>query len=164
MTASDRTDDVQERANSLYWNSDDTVDQVAGELGITRTALYSAVRPHSAGADCPECGSGLVYPNRSSRSAGRAMCLSCERTFSTAEIDSGQEGGAAGGYARWSAEEHRHDHDHEQGGAAYEEARQRLRQWREDLASVEPRRVFMIGGAAVLGVLVGMAAASAVRR
>jgi len=159
MTASDRTGDVQERANDLYWNSGDTVDQVAGELGITRTVLYSAVRPLPAGADCPHCGSGLVFPNRSSRTAGRAMCLSCERTYSTSELESSpEEGGAAGGYARWGIGDQQH------GGAAYQAARERLRQWREDLASVERSRVFMIGGAAVLGVLVGVTAASALRR
>lgn len=162
MPASDRTDDAQERANALYWSSDDTVDQVAGQLGVTRNALYSAVRPLPAGAECPDCGSGLVYPNRSSRTAGRAMCLACERTFSTSELGSPEEGGAAGGHAHWHAHLQEHGHGHEHGGGSGE-LRERLAQWREDLAAVEPRRAAMIGGAAVLGVLAGVAAATALR-
>ncbi|MDB4949681.1 MAG: hypothetical protein JWM27_2330, partial [Gemmatimonadetes bacterium] len=71
---------VRASANRLYWNSADTVDDIAGRLGIGRSALYGAIRPAPAGADCARCGAAMVFANRSARAAGRARCPECGST------------------------------------------------------------------------------------
>jgi hypothetical protein len=158
MTTSGSTDALQERANELYWNSPDTVDQVAAELGLSRNVLYAAVRPLHAGADCPGCGEGLVFPNRSTRASGRAMCLSCDRTLSLDDLPPST--GTAPG-TRTSEE----GSGHAPGLRGFvSEPREGLRRWREELSEVEPQRAAMIGGAAALGVLFGIGAALLVRR
>lgn len=141
----------EERANELYWRSEDTVEEVAERLEMSRGALYSHVRPLEAGGECPDCGAALVYPNRSSRAAGRAACPECERTFA--------EEAAAAPVARG---EESHPHLGQAPGNG--DASGRLRRWREDLAAVEPERAAMIGGAAALGVVFGAAAATLARR
>ncbi|HEX2091302.1 MAG TPA: hypothetical protein VHG28_02825 [Longimicrobiaceae bacterium] len=156
MTASSETvDALQERANDLYWNSPDPVDSVAEELGMKRSALYAAVRPIPAGAECPDCGEELVFPNRSSRTARRAMCLACNRTVALDEVPASK-----------SARGPRIDDGHGYAGrdTGYGEGGGRLRHWREGLAAVEPERAARLGGAAALGVVVGAAAATLYRR
>ena len=63
--------------NRRYWGSDASVAEIAEELGISRRALYGAIQPESAGAECTECGGELVYPNRTSRSSGIGQCSDC---------------------------------------------------------------------------------------
>ncbi|MDQ3557094.1 MAG: hypothetical protein M3409_10030, partial [Gemmatimonadota bacterium] len=70
-------DDLLERANRLYWESAARVDDVAGELGISRNALYAAVRPLPAGVVCAGCGEPAHFANRSRRRADEATCLAC---------------------------------------------------------------------------------------
>lgn len=162
MTAPESTDALQERANELYWNSPDTVDQVAEQAGMSRNALYGVVRPLDAGADCAACGEGLVFPNRSTRAAGRALCLACGSTASVDELSGATA--AAGAASRHSAHEEEETGSARGWSATAGDYTGRLRRWREDVASVEPQRAVMIGGAAALGILVGAAATSALRR
>ncbi len=155
MTTAESTDALHERANELYWNSPDTVDQVAGQLGMTRNTLYGAVRPLPAGAACPDCGEDLVFPNRTTRAAGRAMCLTCDHTVSLDDLSPPTGIGApvrlpAGGS--------------EIGNSFLSGSRERLHRFREDLSAVERERVLMIGTAAALGVLFGVAAGAVGRR
>lgn len=63
--------------NRLYWESDASVAEIADRLGISRRALYQALKSLPAGVRCPECGADLVFANRSSRSAGAATCPAC---------------------------------------------------------------------------------------
>ncbi|MDP9348310.1 MAG: hypothetical protein M3P24_04095 [Gemmatimonadota bacterium] len=153
MTTAESTDALHERANELYWNSPDTVDQVAGQLGMTRNTLYGAVRPLPAGAACPDCGDQLVFPNRTTRAAGRGMCLACDRTVSLDEISSATRADAAGTAGGV-----------EIGNGFLSGSRERLHRFREDLSAVERERVLMIGTAAALGVLFGVAAGAVGRR
>lgn len=153
MTVTEMADALHERANHLYWNSPDTVDQIAAELGMSRNALYASVQPEPAGVECPRCGEDLVHPNRSSRSAGRAVCLACDRTVAVGDLPeprlravpeagSGHLGRALG-----------------YGGNG-----RRVGGLRDGLAAVEPERAAMIGGAAVLGAVAGVAVASLFRQ
>lgn len=158
------SDPLAERVNRLYWTSDQTVDDIVDQLGISRSALYSSVRPSPAGANCPQCGERLVFTNRSSRTAGVGTCTACG---AEAELGSGTPrvleaeptdvGGASGGWGGAGAPAPRQDR-----ADARDEASGWSR-WREDLAAVPRERAALIGGAAALGVVVGAAAARAVR-
>lgn len=169
MAESQTTDStLGERANELYWQSEQTIDQIVEELGIGRSTLYSNVRPQPAGASCPECGERLVYTNRSNRSAGVGTCRVCG---ARAEVDAAA--------AQPADREVELDHPLGVGAPARVDAREALAamgrasdpqdaesgwsRWRHDLAQVPPERAAMIGGAAALGVVVGAVAARALR-
>ena len=78
MPVTDSTPDTTlERANELYWDSDRTVEEIVKALGVSRSALYSAIRPRDAATDCPECGDAMVFTNRSNREARAATCPGC---------------------------------------------------------------------------------------
>jgi hypothetical protein len=158
MTASQLADAQHERANHMYWNSSETVDRIAEQLGMSRNALYSSVRPAPAGVECPDCDEELVFPNRTSRLAGRALCLSTGGTYSVADLPPvGSRPSPRGPALRSSASEGRDEGYGEAGRAV-------LGGLREGLAAVEPKRAAMIGGAAVMGAVAGVAAASLLRR
>lgn len=165
MTASQLADAQHERANLLYWNSSETVDRIAEQLGMSRNALYASVRPLPAGVECPECGEELVFPNRTSRLAGRALCASSGGTFAVADLPAAgsrpRRTGAAprrAGSGSDSGYEGRDDEGYAEAGRAA------LGGLREGLAAVEPQRAALIGGAAVMGALAGVAAVSLLRR
>jgi len=159
MTASQLADAQHERANSMYWNSSETVDRIAEQLGMSRNALYSSVRPAPAGVECPDCDEELVFPNRTSRLAGRALCLSCDTTHAVADLP------AVGSRASRADATRTPSHTYEGPEEGYREAGGALLGGlREGLAAVEPRRAAMIGGAAVMGAVAGVAAASLLRR
>lgn len=160
MTATQLDDARQERANRLYWTSSETVDRIAGQLGMSRNALYSSVRPAPAGVECPDCDEELVFPNRTSRLAGRALCLACDTTHAVADlppVGSRPGRGRAAGGASVSGYEGR-----EEGYGAGRGVR--LGGLRDGLAAVEPQRAALIGGAAVMGAVAGVAAATLLRR
>jgi hypothetical protein len=146
-SAADTTDALRRRASEAYWSREETVDEIADRLGMSRSALYSAIAPVPAGAACEACSGALVYNNRTGRSAGRAVCAECgaEAIVAPQGIVSGADDAA--------------------GVSAVEPAGTgRFEQLREGLAAVSPERAAMIGGAAALGVAVGAAAARAVRK
>ena len=66
-----------EQANSLYWESDASVNEIADSLDLSKGALYGMVQPLDAGASCPECGDALAFPNRTARDKGIVACPSC---------------------------------------------------------------------------------------
>jgi hypothetical protein len=70
-------------ANRLYWETEDSVAEIADRLEISRRALYDAVEPLPTGADCPTCGGPLVFENRSSRTADTPSCVVCAETGAT---------------------------------------------------------------------------------
>jgi hypothetical protein len=150
-------EESSERANQLYWQSDKTVDEILGELSISRSALYSAVRPVPAGASCQACGERLVYTNRTNRAHETAYCPACgtsteldgvvEFVAAEPESEAGQPLGAGMGSASF----------------VHAEQERAWERWRHDLAAVPPERAALIGGAAALGVVVGAVAARAVR-
>ena len=141
---------VVETINELYWNSDHTVDEIVGELGIGRNTLYSSVRPQPAGASCPDCGTELVYTNRSNRNSEVGSCRACGTETDLAEQEPEAES------ERPIPAPHAHAHDVEDHGG--------WSRWRRDLAAVAPERAAMIGGAAALGVVFGAVAARAAMR
>jgi len=147
MPVTDSTSSALERANELYWNSARTVDEIVKELKISRGALYAAVRPQDAATSCPECGDAMVFTNRSNREAHAATCSSCATEAPSADAKPADSSAA-----------HAAEHDR----SSLPRPRS-LRSWRIDLAAVPRERVAMVGGAAVLGVMVGAFAARLVR-
>jgi len=81
MDASDSTLDVRglpgDRANSMYWGSDLSVNQIAEKLDLSKGALYEMIRPLPAELACPRCGAEAVHPNRTALERGLIACLSC---------------------------------------------------------------------------------------
>ncbi len=143
---------IRAGANRLYWQSGDTVDELAARLGMSRHALYSSIRPAPAGVECTECGAPMAYANRSARGSGRARCPDC-------------------GATRVVRPEHRAasqpDEDSPVAFDAESEARPSYVEepgWRRALAGVPRDRVATLGGLALLGAAFGVAAVMAFRR
>lgn len=70
-------DKVRERANSLYWDSDDGVNDIADTLDLSKGALYGMIEPLDAGLACPECSGAMQYTNRTARDRGMVTCPDC---------------------------------------------------------------------------------------
>ncbi|HEV2131871.1 MAG TPA: hypothetical protein VGR27_12240 [Longimicrobiaceae bacterium] len=152
--ASDTAESLHDQANDLYWNSSETVDQLAARLGMSRNALYASVKPIPAGGTCPHCGEPLVFTNRSSRAAGKATCPGCEAEV---QLEAGTESPAPTPAVPMIIETPVHEVPPPATGG-------RLDQLKESLAGVEPERAAIIGGAAALGAAVGAAAIKVIRR
>lgn len=69
--------EVAARANELYWDSDESVNQIAEDLELSKGALYSVIQPLPTGLACPDCGEELLYPNRTARERGMVGCPAC---------------------------------------------------------------------------------------
>ena len=67
----------QAEANRLYWQTDQSVAQIADQLAVSRRALYELITPQGAGAACAQCGAVVVFVNRSAKSANLARCPDC---------------------------------------------------------------------------------------
>lgn len=141
------SEDVTQTANQLYWSSDRTVDQIVGDLGISRHTLYSSIRPFSAGTVCSQCGDRMVFTNRTNRESRTASCASCGVEAHVTATPMPRE--EPMGDARMDARSAEPMHG--------------MSRWRDELAAVPRERAVMVGGAAALGVVLGAAAARAVR-
>lgn len=75
--------DLSAEANRLYWESEDSVAEIADRLELSRRALYELVEPLPTGNECPVCGGPLAFENRSARTAGDATCPVCAATGAT---------------------------------------------------------------------------------
>lgn len=69
---------LADQANELYWRSEQSVNQIAQMMDLSKSGLYALVRPLPAEGACPECGEGLVFPNRTTEQKGIASCQECE--------------------------------------------------------------------------------------
>jgi Zn ribbon nucleic-acid-binding protein len=155
-TSNGPTDPGDDRMNELYWNTTRTIGDITEELGVSRNALYTSIQPFPAGASCPECNERMVFTNRTQRDTGMATCRACGAERDTRESTARRKepAGAAAGRARNGVSGVDGDGEETAGGWT---------RWRDDLASVEPERYALVGGAAALGVMLGAAAARALR-
>jgi hypothetical protein len=78
MHASDVTPDVAAKANDLYWTSEDSVNQIAEHLELSKGALYGAIEPFGSGLGCPLCGDEVGYSNRTARERKQLGCSTCD--------------------------------------------------------------------------------------
>lgn len=77
MDGHDADGAVRERADELYWSSDLSVNQIAEELDVSKSALYDMIRPHPSARACPDCGDELAFANRTALARGLVACTSC---------------------------------------------------------------------------------------
>ncbi len=77
---SKKSDDrkLADQANELYWQSGQSVNQIAEAMDLSKSGLYELIRPFPADRACPECGEGLVFPNRTTEHKSIASCPECE--------------------------------------------------------------------------------------
>jgi hypothetical protein len=69
--------ELKERANALYWDSDDSVNEIAEILDLSKGALYGLVEPLPTDEPCPDCGAVLEFSNRTARDKGMVACPAC---------------------------------------------------------------------------------------
>jgi hypothetical protein len=149
------SDELAEKINQLYWESESTVDSISKELELSRNALYAAILPVPTGSTCLECGSDTVFVNRTGRAGGMAVCRSCEENGRPVAGDAARVSSAPGAGRRREATS--------DDGYGDDSELERWSRWREDLLSVPPQRAAMIGGAAALGLVMGAAAVRVIR-
>jgi hypothetical protein len=77
MHASEVTHEAVTRANELYWQSDQSVNQIAEELDLSKGALYGIIQPEPSGLGCPLCGAEVGYANRTAKERGTLECPTC---------------------------------------------------------------------------------------
>ena len=77
---SKKSDDqkLADQANELYWRSERSVNQIAEAMDLSKSGLYALISPLPAERACPECGEGLVFPNRTTKHKAVASCPECE--------------------------------------------------------------------------------------
>lgn len=135
-------------ANRLYWETNTSVADIAEQFDVSRRALYDAVRPHPAGFDCPTCGQGLQYENRSARRDRQATCSECGVRIAVAEMDDPETEAMT---------DPQTDTDLRADARAYDSA--------EDARGNDLRgRAVLLGSAAIAGVAIGTVAALLARR
>lgn len=78
MHASQVTAEVIDRANDLYWGSDRSVNQIADDLELSKSALYGIIEPETSGLGCPLCGDEVVYSNRTAKDKDMLDCPTCD--------------------------------------------------------------------------------------
>ena len=67
-----------QRANALYWESQQGVNQIADEMDLSKGMLYGLIQPIGAGLPCSRCSSEMEYANRTARERGFLKCPSCD--------------------------------------------------------------------------------------
>ncbi|MEX0843556.1 MAG: hypothetical protein WD960_16260 [Gemmatimonadota bacterium] len=96
MTQQD--DQLARKASDRYWSTDESVSQLAEDLGISKGRLYDVILPLGLEGGCPECGGGPVgYANRTARDRDEATCPYCGWEGKAAELASGDPLQPAGG-------------------------------------------------------------------
>ncbi len=70
-------DSLSAEANRLYWESDQSVNQIGEGLDLSKGVLYGLIAPLPTGLPCPQCGEEMVFPNRTAREKGFLACPDC---------------------------------------------------------------------------------------
>ncbi len=84
---SDQEEQLVRRISERYWASDESVNGIAEELGMSKGRLYGLIRPLALDGSCPTCGGGPpVHPNRTARDRGEAHCPHCDWTGPVGEL------------------------------------------------------------------------------
>jgi hypothetical protein len=79
------------QANQLYWRTDRSIADIAETLGVSRRALYELVLPENTGVACENCGTDVVFANRSAKAAQLARCPSCGSESQLGQEDTDQD-------------------------------------------------------------------------
>jgi hypothetical protein len=130
-------DALSHEANRLYWDSEESVNRIGEQMGLSKGVLYGLITPHPAGLPCPSCGEEMVFPNRTAREKGFLECPEC-----------GMEEEEAGGSLAHRA------------GSAVQRA---VGTGRDRVAGMSPRGR-ILAGTALLGVAAGLILGSYLRK
>jgi hypothetical protein len=95
---------LSDEANRLYWDSDESVNQIGEKLGLSKGVLYGMLAPLPAGLPCPQCGEEMVFPNRTAREKGFVECPSCGMEEEEAAVQAFWEGESEAGGAAGDSE------------------------------------------------------------
>jgi hypothetical protein len=87
-------DTLLDEANRLYWESEESVNQIGEALGLSKGVLYGLISPLPAGLPCPACGEEMVFPNRTAREKGFLACPACGMEEEEAAVQTYWEGEA----------------------------------------------------------------------
>jgi len=90
-------DALREEVNRLYWESDQSVNQIGETLDLSKGVLYGLIDAHPAGLPCPGCSDEMVFPNRTAREKGFLACPECEMEEEEGAVRAFWEGKGAGG-------------------------------------------------------------------
>jgi len=77
MDATDRSLNITDRANELYWGSGESVNQIAERLSLSKSALYGVIGRLGSGSGCPVCGAEAEFANRTARDRDELECPDC---------------------------------------------------------------------------------------
>ncbi len=94
MSGAAADQEIERKANELYWGSEWSVNQIADELDLSKGVLYGIIRPRPSGLACPTCGEEVGYPNRTAKERRLVACGSCG--WGGDEMDADSAGGEAG--------------------------------------------------------------------
>ncbi len=140
---------LSDEANQLYWDSNESVNQIGEKLGLSKGVLYGLIAPLPAGLPCPECGEEMVFPNRTARDKGFVECPACGMEEEEAAVQAFWEGesdaGAAGGDGESTA----------LGGRARRAMRKAMDGGRARVSEMSPQGR-IVAGTALLGVAAGL--------
>ena len=70
-------DPLGRRANTFYWQSGRSVNQIAEEMDLSKSTLYGLIDPLPTELPCPRCSTSLAYANRTARDRGLLSCSEC---------------------------------------------------------------------------------------
>lgn len=105
MDAATRNQKVTRRANELYWTSDESVNQIAEHLDLSKSGLYGMIGPLMSDSGCPICGAEVEFANRTARDRDELSCPVCSWEGAEAETVPLAPGAAkSAGSQRGSAE------------------------------------------------------------
>jgi hypothetical protein len=150
-------DALYEEANRLYWESDQSVNQIGETLDLSKGVLYGLIAARPAGLPCPKCGEEMVFPNRTARDKGFLACEECGMEEEEAAVRTYWEG--EGELPGADATEETRALARRAGDAVHRV----VETGRERVSSLSPRgRV--IAGTALLGVAAGIVLGTYLRR
>jgi hypothetical protein len=140
---------LSHEANRLYWDSEESVNQIGEQMGLSKGVLYGLITPLPAGLPCPGCGEEMVFPNRTAREKGFLECPEC-----------GMEEEELAVQEYWESEEEAGGSLAHRAGSAVQRA---VGTGRDRVAGLTPRgRV--VAGTALLGIAAGLILGSYFRR
>jgi hypothetical protein len=150
-------DTLFEEANRLYWESDQSVNQIGEALDLSKGVLYGLITPHPAGLPCPGCSEEMVFPNRTARDRGFLVCPECGMEEETSAV-----------LAFWDGEDDSDEVEAPEepralGRRAGEAMQRAVSTGRDRVTNLTPRGR-IIAGTALLGVAAGIALGAHFRR
>ena len=84
---------LQDEIRQRYWGSDESVNGIAADLGISKGRFYDLIPILRVEGACPACRvPGPGYANRTARDQGELTCVLCGWTGSESELAPLEEG------------------------------------------------------------------------